>query len=91
MTRLGASGEDLRRLSELKKEYEYYGDQTCATDGLCALTCPVEIDTGKLIKALRHDQLSPAARQAGAQVAKRMDTVTAVTRFGLNLPGTSNI
>jgi D-lactate dehydrogenase len=87
MTRLGASGEDLRRLSELKKEYEYYGDQTCATDGLCALTCPVEIDTGKLIKALRHDQLSPAARQAGAQVAKRMDTVTAFTRFGLNLLG----
>jgi D-lactate dehydrogenase len=85
MTRLAASGEDLQRLSELKREYLYYGDQTCATDGLCALTCPVEIDTGKLIKALRHDQLSTAARQVGAQVAKRMDTVTAFTRFGLNL------
>ena len=85
MSRLAASGEDLLRLSELKKEYGYYGDQTCATDGLCALTCPVEIDTGKLIKALRQDQLSPAARQIGAQVAKRMDTVTAFTRFGLNL------
>jgi len=85
MSRLAAAGDDLARLAELKKEYLYYGDRTCATDGLCALTCPVEIDTGKLIKALRHDQLSPAARQVGAQVAKRMDTVTAVTRFGLNL------
>ncbi|MEE4266054.1 MAG: FAD-binding and (Fe-S)-binding domain-containing protein [Desulfobacteraceae bacterium] len=85
MSRLAASGDDLARLAELKKEYLYYGDRTCATDGLCALTCPVEIDTGKLIKALRHDKLSPAARQVGAQVAKRMDTVTAVTRFGLNL------
>jgi D-lactate dehydrogenase len=85
MARLAASGEDLVRLSELKKAYMYYGDQTCATDGLCALTCPVEIDTGKLIKALRQDQLSPAARQLGAQMAKRMDTVTALTRFGLNL------
>jgi D-lactate dehydrogenase len=85
ITRLAASGEDPARLTELKKEYLYYGDQTCATDGLCALTCPVEIDTGKLIKALRHDQLSPAARQIGAQVAKRMDTVTAFTRLGLNL------
>jgi len=85
MTRLAASGQDPARLAELKKDYVYYGDQTCATDGLCALTCPVEIDTGKLIKALRHDQLSPAARQIGAQVAKRMDTVTAFTRFGLNL------
>jgi D-lactate dehydrogenase len=70
---------------ELQKEYVYYGDKTCATDGLCALTCPVEIDTGKLIKALRHDQLSPAARHIGAQVAKRMGTVTAFTRFGLGL------
>ncbi|MEJ2284978.1 MAG: FAD-binding and (Fe-S)-binding domain-containing protein, partial [Desulfobacterales bacterium] len=54
--RLEASGENPARLAELKKEYIYYGDQTCATDGLCALTCPVEIDTGRLIKALRHDR-----------------------------------
>jgi D-lactate dehydrogenase len=84
MARLAASGEDPARLAELKKEYVWYGDRTCATDGLCALTCPVEIDTGKLIKALRHDQLTPAARQIGAQVAKRMDTVTALSRMGLN-------
>jgi D-lactate dehydrogenase len=87
MTRLAASAEDPALLAELKKDYIYFGDQTCATDGLCALTCPVEIDTGKLIKALRHDQLSPAARQIGAQVAKRMGTVTALTRFGLSLLG----
>jgi D-lactate dehydrogenase len=85
MTRLAATGEDPARLAELRKEYIWYGDQTCATDGLCALTCPVEIDTGKLIKALRHDQLTPAARQIGAQVAKRMDTVAALSRWGLNL------
>jgi D-lactate dehydrogenase len=85
ISRLEASGEDPARLAELKKEYAYYGNQTCATDGLCALTCPVEIDTGKLIKALRHDQLSPTARQIGARVADRMGTVTAVARFGLGL------
>ncbi len=83
--RLEASGENPARLAELKKEYIYYGDQTCATDGLCALTCPVEIDTGRLIKALRHDRLSPAARQIGARVAGRMGTVTAFTRFGLDV------
>ncbi|MDX2500772.1 MAG: FAD-binding and (Fe-S)-binding domain-containing protein [Deltaproteobacteria bacterium] len=85
ISRLEASGENPARLAELKKEYVYYGDQTCATDGLCALTCPVEIDTGKLIKALRHDQLSPTARQIGARVADRMGTVTAGARFGLGL------
>jgi D-lactate dehydrogenase len=85
MARLAASGENPARLAELKKEYTWYGERTCATDGLCALSCPVEIDTGKLIKTLRHDQLSPAAHQIAAQMAKRMDTVTAVSRLGLNL------
>jgi D-lactate dehydrogenase len=85
MSRLAASGQDPARLAELEKEYVYYGNQTCATDGLCALTCPVEIDTGKLIKALRHDQLSSAARQLGAQVAKRMGSVMVLTRLGLGL------
>jgi D-lactate dehydrogenase len=85
ISRLEASGDDPKRLAELKKEYAYYGDQTCATDGLCALTCPVEIDTGKLIKALRQDHLSPAARQIGARVAGRMGIATAITRFGLSV------
>ncbi|MCP4625672.1 MAG: FAD-binding oxidoreductase [bacterium] len=85
MTRLAASGEDSERLEQLMEQYQWYGDQTCATDGLCALTCPVEIDTGKLIKTLRRDQLTPAARGVANQLAKRMDTVTAFTRFGLNL------
>ena len=85
MKRLAVSGEDPSRLVELQKEYLYYGNQTCATDGLCALTCPVEIDTGKLIKVLRQHELSPVARQIGIQVARRMGTVTALTRFGLGV------
>ncbi|CAB1083448.1 Predicted D-lactate dehydrogenase, Fe-S protein, FAD/FMN-containing [Olavius algarvensis Delta 1 endosymbiont] len=84
MTRLAASGDNPGRLEELKKQYQWYGDQTCATDGLCALTCPVEIDTGKLIKFLRHDQLSGAVRWTADLVAKRMNAVTALARFGLN-------
>jgi D-lactate dehydrogenase len=85
MTRLAATGEDPSRLAELRKAYVWYGDRTCATDGLCALTCPVEIDTGKLIKVQRHDHLTAAQRQIGVQIGKRMDTVTAFSRTGLNL------
>ncbi|CAB1058530.1 Predicted D-lactate dehydrogenase, Fe-S protein, FAD/FMN-containing [Olavius sp. associated proteobacterium Delta 1] len=84
MIRLAASDENPGRLEQLREQYKWYGDQTCATDGLCALTCPVEIDTGKLIKVLRHDQLTPTTRRVAVQVAKRMDSVTAFTRFGLN-------
>lgn len=83
MTRLAASGQDPERLAELKQEYGYYGDQTCAADGLCALTCPVEIDTGELIKALRADHLSPTARRVGRSLSGRMDVVTGAGRIGL--------
>jgi D-lactate dehydrogenase len=85
MIHLAASGESPGRLEQLREQYKWYGDRTCAADGLCALTCPVEIDTGKLIKVLRHDQVTPTARRIADQVAGRMDSVTAITRFGLNL------
>lgn len=35
------------------KAYNYDGDATCAADGLCAMRCPVAIDTGKFIKVYR--------------------------------------
>ncbi|MFZ0610724.1 MAG: FAD-binding and (Fe-S)-binding domain-containing protein, partial [Desulfobacterales bacterium] len=83
MARLAAAGEDAGRLAQLTKQYAYYGNQTCAADGLCALTCPVEIDTGNLIKRLRADRLTPAARSLGRSLAGRMDLVTAAGRIGL--------
>lgn len=42
---------DLKK--ELTKQFDYYGEKTCATDGLCQLNCPVDIDTGLLIKSIR--------------------------------------
>ena len=38
---------------QLDREYEFAGKASCATDGLCALDCPVAINTGDLIKQLR--------------------------------------
>lgn len=37
-------------LDQLMYDFVYDGNQTCSTDGLCALKCPVNIDTGLLIK-----------------------------------------
>ena len=28
----------------LRKEYEYYGIETCAVDGMCQTRCPVNIN-----------------------------------------------
>ena len=42
------------RLATLKRQYKYYGDQTCATDGLCSTSCPMKINTGELTHLVRQ-------------------------------------
>ena len=48
------SGNDPELLSTLKKEYKYMGEQTCVTDGLCATSCPMKINTGNMTHLLRQ-------------------------------------
>ena len=50
-------------------------------DGLCSLACPVGIDTGKLIKSLRHDQHTPTAHAVATFVAGHMAGTTAAIRL----------
>jgi D-lactate dehydrogenase len=80
IARLRSSGETAARLRRLERDYRYWGDQTCATDGLCATACPVSIDTGQYTKYLRelsHSSLAIgtareiAGHYAGAQVGLR--------------------
>lgn len=56
------------RLKALTRSFVHQGEETCATDGLCARNCPVGIDTGSLIKAIRRDS-KPAWQRALASVA----------------------
>ena len=83
ISRLEAAGEEPHRLAQLRDAYDYFGDQTCATDGLCALACPVDIDTGKLIKELRREKASPRAKRVAGALARNMTGVTAGARIGL--------
>jgi len=85
MSRLKSSGEDPHRLQTLARSYAYQGEQTCATDGLCALACPVDIDTGQLIKTLRHDQAGAPANWLARMIGRNMTRVTALARLGLGL------
>jgi D-lactate dehydrogenase len=64
----------------LLAEYSYDALETCAADGTCVLTCPVGIDTGKLVKRLRGRQHSSRAERAAARVAERWETVEAAAR-----------
>ena len=48
------TGADPERAATLRKQYKYYGDQTCATDGLCSTSCPMKINTGELTHLIRQ-------------------------------------
>src|SRR5215204_2068084 len=53
MKRLEEAGDTATR-KVLLKEFNYDGINTCAVDGMCATNCPVDINTGDLIKRLRR-------------------------------------
>lgn len=55
---------------ELAKAYDYAAVQTCAADGMCATACPVDIDTGALMKRFRRESASPVLA-AGWSAASR--------------------
>jgi len=69
-------------LGALLDQYEYDGIETCAADGSCQRACPVAIDTGRLIKDLRHRQHSQRAERTALAAARRYASVR-IARGGL--------
>lgn len=81
ISRLRSNGGNPARLVELTDRYAYQGNATCATDGLCALACPVAIDTGKLIKDLRRLQIPGWQDRAATLLAGHFGLATASLRM----------
>jgi len=67
------------------KSYDYFGNKTCAADGLCATVCPVAVDTGVFTKETRHQEATPRAKKIGRFVADHYGLVTALASMGLGL------
>lgn len=57
ISHLKQSGKDPERLKLLEKQYKYPGNQTCAGDGLCSMSCPMNINTGDLTHIIRQELL----------------------------------
>ena len=57
ISRLRKSGEDNERLTKLEQQYKYLGNQTCAGDGLCSMSCPMNINVGDLTHDIRQEEL----------------------------------
>lgn len=73
-----------QRLKKLIKNYSYYGEETCATDGLCELSCPVDIDTGKLIKIIRFENHSGFSNMVARIFSKQFGIITNSLKLILN-------
>lgn len=82
MASLAKSGHEPHIAASLAKAFQYSGNETCATDGLCASACPVKIDTGKLIKTLRTEEIGNN-QKSGVWIADRMAGTTATVRTAL--------
>jgi D-lactate dehydrogenase len=85
ISRLESTNEDPQRLADIRKEVKYQLDETCATDGLCALACPVHIDTGKFVKEWRASKLDTDDKKVAAYIGSHMAGTTAIMRIGLKI------
>jgi D-lactate dehydrogenase len=83
LARLRRSGDDAPRLARLDQDFRYWGEATCATDGLCATACPVGIDTGEYVKKLRAADRGGLSRAVASTVASNLAAVSASMRVGL--------
>jgi D-lactate dehydrogenase len=85
ISRLESTNDDPQRLAAIQKEVTYQLDETCATDGLCALACPVHIDTGKFVKEWRASKLDVSNKKVAAYIGSHMAGTTATLRIGLKI------
>ena len=92
IARLRQSGENPERLALLVKQYYYPGNQTCAGDGLCSMSCPMGINTGDLTHHVRQQLLPPDSigYKTGDFAARHLAGIESALRPVLTLADTAD-
>ena len=70
---------------QLEKSYQYEGLDTCAVDGMCQTVCPVDIDTGSLVKRLRKEEPTPIRNFVWGVAARHWSATTRLIARGLSI------
>jgi D-lactate dehydrogenase len=86
LARLKQLDKDNQRLSTLQQQYQYLGNQTCAGDGLCSMSCPMGINIADLTHEIRRVSLPTSSEgyKLGKYVANHFSGVKSIMRIGLN-------
>lgn len=74
-------------MASLLADYDYAAVQTCAGDGTCEIACPVGINTGALMKQLRHREHGSTAEKVAATLARHFGVVEKAARVGVRVAG----
>lgn len=72
-------------LESLRNDYKYFGLDTCAVDGLCAIKCPIGINTGDLTKNLRYELHSAKANKMAEKLTNHFKLLENGAKFGLRI------
>ena len=90
---LETTGTDPKRVATLRRQYKYYGDQTCATDGLCSTSCPMKINTGELTHLIRQLDMnnSKLGYRVGEFAADHMAGIKSGLRVVLDVAHTAHV
>jgi D-lactate dehydrogenase len=70
---------------ELARSYSYDAVETCAGDGTCAIACPVDINTGDMMKAFRVEAHNAAAEGVALGIARGYGPMQALGRVALRV------
>ncbi|MBW1639742.1 FAD-binding oxidoreductase [Microbacterium resistens] len=75
---------DRMLVAEIARDYDYDAVQTCAVDGMCAVACPVDINTGDLVRRLRAEHAGKIESGLWNAAAKGWGVVTRAGGFALS-------
>lgn len=79
-------GKDADQFSD---QYDYMGIDTCAGCGLCSTVCPVQINTGDLIRDLRHQRNANHSNMA-QWAADHFGSLASAARTAFGIADTSH-
>lgn len=82
--------DNAQKLEELKRDYQYFGIDTCATCSMCSLSCPLEIDSGKIASKLSPATKGTFSRFIAAQTAKHFSSTLSLAKGGLRIANFSS-